>query len=155
VLTIRRRAGARFGQSVLAGAGRPAFWDVRGGTSDPWCRTVPRVERGELDDAVRGYIDAIDLAYRRLFDRVHDLILDVYPQADVALSYKMPTYTVGRRRIHVGVWRHGVSLYGWSKWTLTWPEFTNSRGVHRAVLKEGDEHRTRDVVDDRLSGFPG
>jgi hypothetical protein len=26
----------------------------------------------------------------------------------------MPTYVVGERRLHVGVWKHGLSLYGWS-----------------------------------------
>ena len=35
------------------------------------------------------------------------------PEADVALSYAMPTYQVGTNRLHVGVWKHGVSLYGW------------------------------------------
>lgn len=93
-----------------------------------------RVERGELDDAVRGYVDAIDPAHRPLFDRVHALILDVYPEADVTLSYKMPTYTVGPRRIHVGVWRHGVSLYGWGQdrigaFTARHPHLHTSKGT--------------------------
>jgi hypothetical protein len=25
----------------------------------------------------------------------------------------MPTFQVGRRRLHVGVWKHGFSVYGW------------------------------------------
>ena len=29
------------------------------------------------------------------------------------LSYHIPTYEVGRRRLYVGVWKHGVSIYGW------------------------------------------
>jgi hypothetical protein len=31
----------------------------------------------------------------------------------VVLSYKIPTYVVGRRRLFVGVWKHGLSVYGW------------------------------------------
>jgi hypothetical protein len=31
----------------------------------------------------------------------------------MALSHQMPTYLVGGRRLHVRVWRHGQSLYGW------------------------------------------
>ena len=27
----------------------------------------------------------------------------------------MPTYRRGGRRLHLGVWKHGVSLYGWQQ----------------------------------------
>lgn len=64
-----------------------------------------------MDEDVRRYRDEIDDAYRPLFDRLHRLIVDSCPDAEVALSYEMPTYRVGRRRLNVGVWRHGLSLY--------------------------------------------
>lgn len=67
-----------------------------------------------MDDAARGYIDAIPPASRPLFDRMHRLVLEAHPDAIVVLSYKMPTYVVGDRRLHVGVWKHGLSIYGWS-----------------------------------------
>ena len=69
-------------------------------------------DNGPVDDAAQGYIEAIDPRYRPLFDRVHGLIMAAYPEATVVLSYKMPTYRVGARRLHLGVWKHGVSLYG-------------------------------------------
>jgi uncharacterized protein YdhG (YjbR/CyaY superfamily) len=65
-----------------------------------------------MDDAVRDYIAAIDPEQRPLFDRVDGLILAVHPDARIELSYQMPTYVVGDRRLHVGVWKHGVSIYG-------------------------------------------
>ena len=65
------------------------------------------------DEAVREYIDGIDARHRPLFDRVHERILAVYPQATVVISYQMPTYRVGSRRLYLGVWQHGISLYGW------------------------------------------
>lgn len=68
-----------------------------------------------MDEAVRSYIDAIPSAHRPLFDRLHRLILAAYPDAVVVLSYKMPTYKVGSCRLHVGAWKHGVSLYGWKQ----------------------------------------
>ena len=52
-----------------------------------------------MDEAVRAYIDGIDPAHRPLFDRVHRLILAAHPDAAVVLSYQMPTYKVGRRRL--------------------------------------------------------
>ncbi|WP_285779280.1 DUF1801 domain-containing protein [Microtetraspora sp. NBRC 13810] len=87
-----------------------------------------------MDNAVQDYIDAIDPAYRPLFDRLHHLVLEVYPDAAVVLSYKMPTYEVGRRRLHIGVWRHGVSLYGWGQdrvtdFTARHPQLRTSKGT--------------------------
>jgi uncharacterized protein YdhG (YjbR/CyaY superfamily) len=64
------------------------------------------------DDAARAYIEAIDPEHRPLFNRLQGLILESYPDAHVVLSYGMPTYKVGRSRLHVGVWRHGLSFYG-------------------------------------------
>lgn len=68
-----------------------------------------------MDDGVREYIDAIAPEHRPLFDRLHRLVLDAHPDAEVVISYKMPTYKVGRRRLFVGVWKHGVSIYGWEQ----------------------------------------
>jgi hypothetical protein len=64
-----------------------------------------------MDDAVRDYRDQIAGEYRPVFDRLHRLITGACPDADVVLSYGMPTYRIGRRRINVGVWAHGLSVY--------------------------------------------
>jgi hypothetical protein len=68
-----------------------------------------------MDESVQGYIDAIGPDYRPLFDRLHQLILTAHPDADVVLSYKIPTFKIANRRLYVGVWKHGVSIYGWQK----------------------------------------
>ncbi|GGV12346.1 hypothetical protein GCM10010260_58750 [Streptomyces filipinensis] len=64
-------------------------------------------------DSVQEYVDSIAPRHRSLFDLVSGLILEEFPQASVALSYGMPTYRAERRRLHIGVWQHGVSIYGW------------------------------------------
>jgi hypothetical protein len=64
-----------------------------------------------MDDAVRRYRDQIATEYRPLFDRLDQLITGTCPDAEVVLSYGMPTYRIGRRRLNVGVWEHGLSLY--------------------------------------------
>ena len=69
----------------------------------------------KMDDEVRQYIEAIPAGQRPLFDRLHQLIVTVYPDVAVSFSYKMPTYTSGGRRLHLGVWKHGVSIYGWQQ----------------------------------------
>jgi uncharacterized protein YdhG (YjbR/CyaY superfamily) len=69
-----------------------------------------------MDADVQAYIAEIPAAQRDLFDRVNRLILEAFPDADIVMSYKMPTYvTAGKRRLHLGVWKHGLSLYGWDK----------------------------------------
>lgn len=103
-----------------------------------------------MDDAVQDYIDAIEPDYRPLFDRVHDLILQMYPDARIVLSYKMPTYKVGRRGLHVGVWKHGVSLYGWNQervaeFTARHPRLRTSKGTIQ--LRPAD---SAEVTDDEL-----
>lgn len=87
-----------------------------------------------MDDAVREYIDGIAPEHRPLFDRVHRLIIEAYPDADLVLSYKMPTYRVGARRLYVGTWKHGLSIYGWhhdAGFTSRHPEFVASKGTIR------------------------
>ena len=68
-------------------------------------------EAGITDEAVRYYRDEMDGEYRPVFDRLHRLILAMCPDAELVLSYGMPTYRIGRRRLNIGVWKHGLSLY--------------------------------------------
>ena len=69
----------------------------------------------QVDQAVSDYIDQIAPGHRELFDRLHRLILAAYPGVTVVLSYKMPTYKAGGRRLYLAAWQHGVSIYGWRK----------------------------------------
>ena len=94
-----------------------------------------------MTDDVAAYIDAIDAARRPLFDRVHRLVTDVQPDAEVVLSYKMPTYVAGSRRLHVGVWKHGLSFYGWEHGregglVVRHPHLDNGKGTLRLPVVE-------------------
>jgi hypothetical protein len=113
-----------------------------------------------MDDAVRDYIDAIAPQHRPLFDRIHRLVLEVQPDAAVVLSYGIPAYKVGRRRLFVGVWRHGVSVYGWQEgrdggFTARHPELRTSTGTIRLRPEDaagiGDDE-LRDLVRAALAG---
>ncbi|HTP16801.1 MAG TPA: DUF1801 domain-containing protein [Streptosporangiaceae bacterium] len=94
-----------------------------------------------IPPAVQVYIDGIPPGHRPLFDRLHRLILTAHPGARVTLSYKMPAYKAGNRRLYVGAWKHGISVYGWQKdrdggFTSRHPELVTSRGTLR--LRPGD-----------------
>ena len=106
------------------------------------------------DEAVRNYLDALDADGRALFDRFAALVLAEHPQATVTWSYKMPTFVVGERRLHVGVWKHGLSLYGWDAdrsggFCDRYPTLCGDRGTlklpHREMARIPDEH-LRDLV---------
>ena len=89
-----------------------------------------------MDAAVQEYVDAIPADVRPLFDRLHGLVLALHPEAEVVLSYKMPTYVVGERRLHVGAWKHGLSLYGWQSgrdagFAARHPELDSGKGTLR------------------------
>jgi uncharacterized protein YdhG (YjbR/CyaY superfamily) len=107
-----------------------------------------------MDDAVQGYIDGIAPEYRLLFDRVHRLILAEHPDATVVLSYKMPTYKVGKRRLYVGAWKHGLSIYGWQQgrddaFTSRHPELKTSKGTLQLRPKDAaaiPDHELSDLV---------
>ena len=103
-----------------------------------------------MDDAVQQYIDAIPAAHRPLFDRVHGLILEVQPDAQVMMSYGIPTYKVGKARLYLGEWKHGVSIYGWQQghdggFVDRHPELKKSKGTIQLRPETADA-----VTDDEL-----
>jgi uncharacterized protein YdhG (YjbR/CyaY superfamily) len=90
----------------------------------------------EADKAVREYVESIGAGQRPLFDRLHRLIMEAHPDATVALSYQIPTYKAGRRRLYLGAWKHGVSLYGWQEgrdagFTARHPELKTGKATIR------------------------
>jgi hypothetical protein len=100
-----------------------------------------------MDEAVRRYIDGIAPHSRALFDRVHRLIMDAHPEATVTISYQIPTYQVGARRLYVGAWKHGLSLYGWQAgrdggFTARHPDLVTGKATLRL------RHDTADRVSD-------
>ena len=106
-----------------------------------------------MTEDVDAYIGAIDANRRPLFDRVHRLVLDVQPDARMVMSYKMPTYVVGTRQLHVGVWKHGLSFYGWEYGrdgglVARHPSLDSGKGTLRLPLAEAAH-----ISDDELRSF--
>ena len=94
-----------------------------------------------MDEAVLRYIDGIDPAFRPLFDQIHELVMAAHPEATVVLSYQIPTYKAGKRRLYVGAWRHGISLYGWRQgddggFAGRHPELLSGKGTIRLLPQD-------------------
>lgn len=105
-----------------------------------------------MDAAAREYIDGIDPANRPLFDRVDGLILGAFPHAEVGFAYKMPVYRVGDRSLNVGVWKHGVSLYGAHDedaptLLARHPELSSGRGTLRIPRKVADQVTDTELIE--------
>ena len=112
-----------------------------------------------IEPEAQTYIDAIAPEQRPLFDRMDGLIREIHPDAEVVLSYKMPTYKVGKRRLYVGVWKHGISLYGWGQgedagFTDRHPELSSGKGTIR-LSPEAAEHIADDELRDLVRGVLG
>jgi uncharacterized protein YdhG (YjbR/CyaY superfamily) len=95
---------------------------------------APGSPNASADQAVQDYIDAITPEHRPLFDRLHRLIGQERPDAAVVLSYQIPAYKAGRRRLYLGAWKHGVSIYGWQQgrdagFTSRHPDLKTSKGT--------------------------
>lgn len=91
---------------------------------------------GERPEDVQRYVDEIPTEHRPLFDRVDRLVREACPDASLSISYRMPTYRVGAHRLYVGVWQHGVSLYGWRQggdggFSERHPEVRSGKGTIR------------------------
>ena len=95
-----------------------------------------------MDEAVRNYIESVDPAHRPLFERVHRLVLAAHPGADVVLSYRIPTYKVGKRRLSSAPGSTGYpSMAGSKAATAASPSAIPSCGPARA--RSGCGRRTR------------
>ncbi len=96
-----------------------------------------------MSDLVQDYIAGITPPMRPLFDRMHGLILGLHPDAELLLSYAIPTYKVGDRRIYVGAWKRWVSLYGWEEgrdggFVERHPHLSSGRGTIRLLPEDAE-----------------
>ncbi|MHB0856633.1 MAG: DUF1801 domain-containing protein [Anaerolineae bacterium] len=64
-----------------------------------------------MNDQVQRFMNAVPEDRKPLFDRLHALILSLYPDAQIVISYQVPTYKVKSGWVALGYWKAGVSLY--------------------------------------------
>jgi uncharacterized protein YdhG (YjbR/CyaY superfamily) len=114
-----------------------------------------------MDEAVQRYIDAIPADRRPLFDRLQALILELHPDAEVVISYQIPTYKTRGGRVSLGPWRDGVSLY------TTGPQHierfksrhpaikTGKASLNFRLTDEFPEQDLRQVIESAIEGAQG
>ncbi len=65
-----------------------------------------------LPPDVQTYLDGIAPEHRPMWDRIDRIVRTLHPDVELRITYDMPTFVVGEHRLPVGVWKHGLSLYG-------------------------------------------
>jgi uncharacterized protein YdhG (YjbR/CyaY superfamily) len=106
------------------------------------------------DGAHQAYVTGIAPAVRPLFDRIDGLIRGAFPAVTTTISYDMPTYVVGDRRLYLAAWKQHVSLYGWSEgrdggFVDRHPELTSGRGTIKLRPKDAaaiDDDELRSLI---------
>jgi uncharacterized protein YdhG (YjbR/CyaY superfamily) len=109
-------------------------------------------------EAFQQFVDGISPEFRPLFDRVDRLTRALHPEATVGISYSMPTYWVGKRRLNIGVWKHGLSIYGWMKdrpnaFLSNHPKLVTSTGTIRITPEDAatlSDEEIREVITSSL-----
>ncbi len=86
-----------------------------------------------------------------MWERVERLVRAVAPDVELRITYDMPTYVVGEHRLPVGVWKHGLSLYGLhdsndAGFIARHPDLSSGRGTVKLPTKRADE-----FTDDELT----
>jgi uncharacterized protein YdhG (YjbR/CyaY superfamily) len=64
-----------------------------------------------MTDIAREYMDKGTGEQRALFERLHNLIMGVYPAAENSISYGLLKYAADKRHVWLGFRKDGISLY--------------------------------------------
>jgi len=64
-----------------------------------------------MDSSVKQYLDAVPESRKSRVDTLHNLILELYPDANIDMSYKMPTYKVDDGWVAIANQKNYISLY--------------------------------------------
>lgn len=64
-----------------------------------------------MDAQVKRFIANIPQEYRPLFDKLQAIILGLYPDAEIKISYGVPTYKAKAGWVSLGYRKDGVTLY--------------------------------------------
>lgn len=94
-----------------------------------------------MDKTVKAYLDTLPEDRRAMFMQLHELVLELFPDATVDMSYKMPTYRHGDGWVAIANQKQYVSLYTCGEHHLAafrdkHPEFNTGKGCIRFRSKD-------------------
>lgn len=104
-----------------------------------------------LPPDVQTYLDGVAAQHRPMWDRIERIVRVLHPDVELCITYDMPTFVVGERRLPVGVWKHGLSLYGLdesndSGFITRHPELSSGRGTVKLPTKRADDFSDEELT---------
>jgi uncharacterized protein YdhG (YjbR/CyaY superfamily) len=108
-------------------------------------------------DDVQHFVDAVPADRRPLFDRLRVLVEEMYPDAELALRYQVPTYKTKTGRLSLGHWKGGVSIYPGGAiaeaFEAAHPGYKAGKGtIHLRLGEELPLEALRDVIRRAMEG---
>jgi uncharacterized protein YdhG (YjbR/CyaY superfamily) len=101
------------------------------------------------------YIQSLPATHRPLFDRLQALVLGMYPDASADISYGIPTYRMGKKRVYLGAWKDGISLHAIdpAPFKALHPKIKTGRGsLNFRNMDEVPEADVRKVIRKAMEG---
>lgn len=101
-----------------------------------------------MNDDIQRFIDGGSAEQQALFARLRALVVELYPDAEAVMYYRLPTWKSSAGQMSLGYWKDGVSLY------TTGPHYIDAfRAAHPRIktnkasinFKLGDELPIEDV----------
>ena len=91
-------------------------------------------KKRRVDPAVRKFIGSVSGERRALYDRLEAVILGMYPDAEVVITYGIPTYKANSGRVGLAYWKEGVSFYPFGgsyldEFRANYPAIKTSKGA--------------------------
>ena len=126
-----------------------AFGRRRGSTGPVSNRLAPEVQR---------YLDGVAAEHRPMWDRIDRIVRGLHPDVELCITYDMPTFVVGEHRLPVGVWKHGLSLYGLNEsndagFIARHPELSSGRGTVRLPTTRADDFSDEELTATLAAAF--
>ena len=68
------------------------------------------------------------------------------------MSYQIPTFKIGRRRLYLAAWQHGVSIYGWQEdrdagFSARHPELKSGKATMRLRARDATAITDQEFTD--------
>jgi len=64
-----------------------------------------------MDEKVQRFFDAVPVKSKMYFDQMHKLVMTLYPEAQIRISYGIPVYRAKSGWVGLGYYKDGVSIY--------------------------------------------
>jgi len=98
-------------------------------------------KKRKVDPAVRKFVHRVSDERRTFYDTLERVILGMYPDVRIGISYGVPTYWAKSGRVGLAYWSGGVSFYPFGgdyldEFRAKYPDIKTSKGTINFKVSE-------------------